>query len=165
MKEISEKSKYYWSFGVFFLGFFSLLLCYPPTYWASFKCNRSTGVCTLETKNVLRTEKQSINIENINLARFDEAGFLTRGYQGPEISLKEGQNMLIGTSMTIHLPWEDRNTTNEINQFLENKDTKETSIKEWSTMAFFVPILLPFLGIYFVCKSLKPYFLESLKKE
>ncbi len=156
-----NKEKFYSVLGIGFLALFLATLLDPFPDKVTLKCNRSNGICVIETTDLYRTKTETINIDEINHAYHEK--FHGRGYRGPYIKLNNGNDRSIGIGKIYPFTTNEQNIADEINKFLSNPAQNHLAItnKRKIPVVILIAIFL-FIGIFAIYKAMKPYILQGL---
>ncbi len=155
----SERLYHWWALGIFLLGVFFLFLFEPPPDTVTFRCDRGTGICSVEKSGFFRTKTQQVKLGDIGYAHFDKFGWIIRGYPGPEIKLQDGNDISIGSGSS------EQQTVEEVNTFLRKTEIKELSMTHRSFPTVIIAAFLLVGGLVSIYKAIKPYIISGIRNK
>ena len=152
----------YFGMGVGLIGIFFMLSIDPPPDHVTFQCDRKKGTCTLEESGFFRSKIKYIKIEDIRDAHSEKFGFLMRGYRGPEINLRDGNDISIGVGSKWPFTSKEQQTAEGINNFLSSTEIEHLSVTQKGIPTLILAGLFLFGGLFCIYKALKPYVIQGL---
>ncbi|MBA4374446.1 MAG: hypothetical protein C0402_16475 [Thermodesulfovibrio sp.] len=162
MNESYKKPYPYWAAALFlpFLSFLVLYMSLP--HYVLFQCDRNKKVCTIERWSSTRTETEFLPISYIKYAHYDPYGGFVKGYHGPEIKLKDGNDISIGAGSKS--PSEEKKTVDEINLFLTDPEKRNLSITQTGVPSAYLAGMLFIGGLFFLYKEIRLHYNRKASK-
>jgi hypothetical protein len=156
-----NKEIFYSVLGFGFLALFLATLLDPFPDKVTFRCDRSNGICVIETTDLYRSKTETINIDEIDHAYHEK--FHGRGYRGPYIRLKNGNDRSLGIGKIYPFTTNEQNIADEINKFLSNPAQNHLAIANMRKIPLVILIaIFLFIGVFAIYKAMKPYILQGL---